>query len=164
MTPAKKRRLESAGFKVGSADEFLSPSSVKSAVARRSDEGDKAKPLIENRSGPSFTSQELAARLKVTTQTVRDMEDRKELVAYTDFAANNRLRFPSWLVTAGSRLQTRPWIKPLIEAYGSNGWGLLDFMTVPRTSLNGLSYLASTERGKDAIREVLEAAGRSNPD
>ena len=138
---------------------------AENAWAAASVEGDKAKPLIENRSGPSFTSEELAARLKVTTQTIRNMKERKELVAYTGFGAHNPLRFPSWqFVTAGSRLQTKQWIKPLLEAYGSNGWGLVDFMTVPRTPLNGLSYLASTERGEDGIRDVIDAAGRSNPD
>lgn len=32
MTPAKKRRLEAAGFNIGSADEFLSPSTAKPAA------------------------------------------------------------------------------------------------------------------------------------
>jgi hypothetical protein len=52
----------------------------------------------------------------------------------------------------------------VIAAYGHNGWGLLDFLTVPRENLQGLSYLSLTERGEDGIREVIEAAGRSNPD
>jgi hypothetical protein len=126
-------------------------------------EGDKAKPLIEGRSGPSFSTDEVSERLQCSTQTVRNLKERGELLAYAGLHGNNGLRFPCWQFEAeGRRTRAKPWVPPLVAAYQGNGWGLLDFLTVPRESLQGLSYLASTERGQGAIGAMIEAAARSN--
>ncbi len=123
--------------------------------------GDLAKPQIEARSGEPYSTEEAAARLKVTGQTVRNKVERGELIAYPARAGKG-LRFPRWQFVPGGMV--KPWVVAVIAAYGHNGWGLLDFLTVPREHLDGMSYLALTERGEDAIGNVVEAACRSNPD
>lgn len=123
--------------------------------------GDLAKPQIEGRSGEPYSTEEAAARLNVTGQTVRNRVESGELIAYPARTGKG-LRLPRWQFVVGGG--AKPWVAPVIAAYGHNGWGLLDFLTVPRENLQGLSYLSLTERGEDGIREVIEAAGRSNPD
>lgn len=126
--------------------------------------GDQAKPMIENRSGPAYSTEQVAAKLNVSDTTVRNMFERGDLVAYPALRGKG-LKFPYWqFTTEGRRMSVKPWIKPLLAAFDENGWALLDFITVPRTHLDGISYLAHTERGADAVREVIEAAGRTNPD
>jgi hypothetical protein len=49
-----------------------------------------------------------------------------------------------------------------VAAFGANGWGLIDFVTVPRTHLDGRSYLQFLQ--SDRAREVIAAAKRANPD
>ena len=58
------------------------------------------------------------------------------------------------------------WVAPLLEAFGENGWGLLDFLTVPRhgfvadVKLDGESLLQRIQAGD--VQFALEAARRSN--
>lgn len=124
-------------------------------------QGDLAKPQIEARSGVPYTTEEAADRLNVSGQTVRNWIERGELIAYPARAGKG-LRLPRWQFVPDGKV--KPWVAEVIAAYGHNGWGLLDFLTVPREHLEGMSYLASTERGEDATRQVVAAAGRSNPD
>lgn len=125
-------------------------------------EGDAVKPAIENRSGPSLSTVEAAEMLKRTTQTIRNMVERNELIAYPEIHGRG-WRFPRWEFTHGT---VHEWVAPILEAYGYNGWGLLDFLTVPRI-VDGESF-TYLERLKslrpEAITDVREAARRSNPD
>jgi excisionase family DNA binding protein len=125
--------------------------------------GETAHGLIESRSGAPFTSEELARRLGVTSETVRNLLKRQRLIAYPARTGKGS-RFPKWQFrAAGTKLEIEPWVEPLLEAYGHNGWGLLDFLTVPRDASQGLSYLALLQQGRDGVDRVVAAARRSNP-
>lgn len=123
--------------------------------------GDLAKPLVEARSGQPYTTEEAAERLQMTGQTVRNRVEKGELIAYPARSGKG-FRLPRWQFTSDGAI--KPWVPPLLAAYGHNGWGLVDFLTVPRDHLDGMNYLTLTERGADGIRDLLEAASRSNPD
>ena len=125
--------------------------------------GEQAKPLIEARSGSSYSTEEAAHHLKVSDETVRNQHRREELISYPAIRGKGH-RFPRWQFMAdGDRLSTLPWVKPLITAYGHNGWGLVDFLTVPRDTENGLNYLAKLQSGASGVDDVILAAKRSNP-
>lgn len=123
--------------------------------------GDLAKPLIEARSGQPYTTEEAAERLEMTGQTVRNRIEKGDLIAYPARAGKG-FRLPRWQITSDGKI--KPWVAPLLAAYGHNGWGLVDFLTVPRDHLDGMNYLTLTERGEEGIRDLLESASRSNPD
>jgi hypothetical protein len=126
--------------------------------------GDQAKPMIEGRSGPAYSTDQVAEKLSVSDTTVRNMFERGELVAYPALRGKG-LKFPFWQFSTGGRRSTvKPWVKPLLSELDENGWALLDFLTVPRTDLDGISYLAHMERGDEAVCQVLEAAARANPE
>jgi hypothetical protein len=56
-------------------------------------------------------------------------------------------------------------VKPLIDAYGDNGWGLVDFVTTPRQALRGATYLHRLLGGRGPeIAGVIAAARRTNPE
>ncbi len=97
-------------------------------------EGDLAKAQIETRSGPAYTSEALAARLGCTAQTIRNRVATGQVIAYSSRQGRGALRLPAWQFSPG--LTPLPWVAPLLAAYGGaagGGWGLLDFLTVPRT-------------------------------
>ncbi len=123
-------------------------------------QGDAAKPLIEHRSGPAYTTDELAGRRNVSGETIRKMTGRGELICYPAIRGKG-WRFPVWQFV-GKNAHVAPWVPELIKAYGHNGWGLIDFITVPRE--NGVAHLTALHQGEDGVREVLSAAERSNPD
>lgn len=123
-------------------------------------QGEAAKPLIEHRSGPALTTDELAERRNVSDETIRKMAGRGELICYPALRGKG-WRFPAWQF-AGKRGDIAPWVSELVKTYGHNGWGLIDFVTVPRE--NGVSYLTLLHSGDEGVREVLSAAERSNPD
>ncbi|MDX2187827.1 MAG: hypothetical protein SFV32_12900 [Opitutaceae bacterium] len=126
--------------------------------------GETAQPLIELRSGAPFTSEELAKGLGVTSETVRNLLKRQRVIAYPARTGKGS-RFPKWQFKAsGRKLEVEDWVEPLLKAYGHNGWGLLDFLTVPRDTEQGLSYLARLQQGPEGVAKVLAAAKRSNPD
>ncbi len=59
----------------------------------------------------------------------------------------------------------RQWVIALLKAFGANGWGLVDFVTVARAPLDGRNYLALLESGEPAqIAQVLAAAQRTDAD
>lgn len=124
--------------------------------------GEAVKPMIETRSGPSLSTGETAELLKRTTQTIRNMVERNELIAYPEIHGRG-WRFPRWQFTHGA---VHEWVAPLIEAYGHNGWGLLDFLTVPRiVEEESFTYLERLKSLRpEAIADVHAAACRSNPD
>ncbi|WP_404420696.1 hypothetical protein [Nibricoccus sp. IMCC34717] len=125
--------------------------------------GDAAHPLIEARSGPAFTSEELARLLGVTSETVRNFLKRERLIAYPALTGKGS-RFPKWqFEPQGKSLAVLPWVEPLLASYGHNGWGVVDFLTVPREDAKGLSYLALLQQGEKGLQAVLSAAKRSNP-
>lgn len=121
-------------------------------------EGDAAKPIIEARSGHALTTDEVAKRLQVSTQTVRNMVDRLDVISYP-VVQGRGWSYPLWQFAPRG---LHDWVKPLLHAYGNNGWGLIDFLTVPRTSLDGDTYLSQLKAGD--IEPVLAAARRTNPD
>lgn len=123
--------------------------------------GDLAKPAIEIRSGPSASTEEISGILNVSPQTIRNRVEAGELIYYPA-ARGKGWRFPHWQIVNNDSVQS--WVPELIKAYGGNGWGLVDFLTVPRTPLNGLNYLAHIQQGPAGIADVIEAAKRSNPD
>jgi len=93
--------------------------------------GDLAKPQIEGRSGEPYTTEDAAGRLKVTGQTVRNMVERGELIAYPARSGNG-LRLPRWQFILEGRV--KPSVATVISTYGHNGWGLpLAATTVPET-------------------------------
>lgn len=123
-------------------------------------QGEAAKPLIEHRSGPALTTEALAARRRVSGETIRKMAGRGELIHYPALRGKG-WRFPLWQFHG---TETAPWVGQVIQAYGHNGWGLVDFLTVPRENHNGHAYLTLLQTGEAGVRDVLAAARRSNPD
>lgn len=118
-------------------------------------EGEEMKPLIEARSGASLGEAEVAARLQVTAQSVRTQVAAGELITFENGRGG---RFPVWQF---GRRGVHPWVRPLLDAYGHSGWGLLDFLTVPREPLGGETYLTLLRTGD--TEPVLAAARRANP-
>ena len=134
--------------------------------------GDQDKLLIEDRSGPAIGTEEAGRRLGVTAETVRTRIARNLLVGYAAPADRTKIRLPLWQFTSDG---VHPWVVPLLAAFGGNGWGLLDFVTVPR-------HLEDTADANDKggagpaesnylhrlltghVDEVIAAASRSNPD
>ena len=127
--------------------------------------GDTAKPLIERRSGPSISSAEAAKRFEVSDETIRSWIIANRCIAYDDLSKKKRVRLPEWQFLGPNRLHE--WVRPVIEAFGENGWAILDFLTVPRSGLvadaefNGESLLQRLQAGE--IDLVIEAARRANP-
>src|SRR5438270_6602562 len=74
--------------------------------------GDQAKPSIESRSGPAYSTEQAAEKLNVSDTTVRNMVERGELVAYPALRGKG-LKFPFWQFAGeGRRLSVKPWVKP----------------------------------------------------
>lgn len=127
-------------------------------------EGEIAKPMIEVRSGIAHSTDAVADLLSVSDETVRNMLKRDELIAYPALRGKGN-RFPAWQFDTSTRTaRVHPWVKEILAAYGHNGWGLLDFLTVPRIPDGGLNYLSKFQRGAEGVAEVIAAARRSNPD
>jgi hypothetical protein len=125
--------------------------------------GEKAKPVIESRSGASDSTEQAGKRLKKTAETVRNRIEQNRLVAYRAIGDRTRIRLPVWQFDTEHGVHS--WVAPLILAYGTNGWGLLDFVTAPRSSLGGAPYLHRLLGGQESeIAEVIEAARRTNPE
>jgi hypothetical protein len=122
--------------------------------------GELAKPAIQERSGPSLSTAEVGELLEKSDQTIRNRVKANQLVAYEAPGDRTRLRLPLWQFDAKGGVHR--WVPALVAAFGTNGWGLVDFVTVPRTSLKGLNYLHLLLN--DRSDEVVAAARRSNPD
>jgi hypothetical protein len=121
--------------------------------------GERAKPLIESRSGSALGTEDVGQLLRVNPETVRNWLTLNKLVGYRAPGDRTRIRLPAWQFRGHQGIHD--WVVPLIAAYGDNGWALLDFVTVPRSSLSGMSYLSWLQNGQHA--EVIAAAKRSNP-
>lgn len=119
--------------------------------------GEQAKLRIENESGPSLSTEKAGEVIGKSSETVRGYIRNNLLAGYT--AANDRtkLRLPAWQFD-GSEIHE--WVPRLIEAFGENGWPLLDFVTVERVS-RGKNYLDLLREGE--IEPVIAAAKRANP-
>ncbi len=125
-------------------------------------EGEQAKPLIESRSGASYGTEEAGEHLGKTAETVRSWIEQGRVVAYRAVGDRTRIRVPVWQFAAEGGIHA--WVAPLVQAFGANGWGLVDFVTVPRTSRGGAPYLHALLGGRPSeIAEVLDAARRTNP-
>ena len=126
--------------------------------------GELAKPLIEARSGASLSIEEVAELLSVSKTDVQAMLQHDELIAYPSLDGHHS-RFPVWQFTAAiSPAKVHIWVAPLLAAYGPNGWGLIDFLTVPRITDNGLNYLNKILGEPKSVSEIIAAARRCNPD
>ena len=123
--------------------------------------GEASKPVIEARSGAALSTAEAAERLEVTEQTIRNRVRSGELIQYPARRGRGWL-LPHWQFSGMAPAAIQPWVQPLITAYGHNGWGLVDFLTVPRTDHHGATYLSLLQAGK--VGEVLAAARRANPE
>ena len=122
--------------------------------------GEAAKPQIEARSGPAYTGTEVARLLNCPERDVRSMAEANKLIAYP--TADGRRLYPTWQFSCTS---VRSWVSDLIDKYGGNGWGLIDFLTVPRQRPGETNSSCHLERlAAGYTTEVLEAAARSNPD
>jgi excisionase family DNA binding protein len=118
---------------------------------------------IEGRSGPYLDAGKAAARLGVSEETLHRKVADGELIAYRVVREGDEVRLPLWQFADGDEVCA--WVRELTEAFGGNGWGLVDFVTVPRASLENDSYLSLLKSGNhERITQVLEAARRSNPD
>ena len=122
--------------------------------------GDQLKPAIEEASGPSITTTEAAKRLRSSTERVWSQIMRGTIVGYPALSDQRRWLIPLWQFTKENKIHK--WVPELIHAYGSNGWGLIHFVCVPRISLEGGRYLHLLQTGR--ADDVLTAAKRSNPD
>jgi hypothetical protein len=124
-----------------------------------------AKPLIEARSGHAMSSAVAGERLKLSDETIRARVKENKLIGYFATDENRKLRLPEWQFYGPHTIHV--WVQPLIEAFGENGWALIDFMTVPRTGMvadtqfNGESLLQSLQAGNAEV--VITAAQRANP-
>ncbi len=134
-------------------------------VALLNARGEAVKPLIEERSGDSISSEQAAVRLKVSAETIRTRVKNGELIGYRDFSKRGRIRLPEWQFAGPAKVHD--WVCQVIKAYGSNGWALIDFITKPRRGLvadvdfRGNSLLQSLQSGGAQL--VLEAVHRANP-
>jgi hypothetical protein len=126
--------------------------------------GERAKPRIEARSGPSWSTEEVAAKLGKTSETVRAHIADGKLVGYTADGDRTRWRLPAWqLEGAAPHAAPHAWVPRLIAAFGANGWGLLDFLTAPREGADAApDYLHLLLEGR--VEDVIAAARRANPD
>lgn len=121
-------------------------------------QGDHAKPRIEHASGPSLSTEEAGQVIGKSSETVRGYVRRNLLAGYTAANDPTKLRVPAWQFDGA---EVYEWLPRLIEAFGENGWPLLDFVTVERVSL-GKSYLDLLREGE--VEPVITAAKRANPD
>jgi hypothetical protein len=124
--------------------------------------GERAKPAIEGRSGPAWSTEEVGGRLAKSPETIRNRVAGDKLVGYRAMNDRTRLRLPVWQFHQGRETTVHPWVPDLLSAFGANGWALLDFVTVPRAHLDGSHYLSLLLAGRAG--EVIAAAKRSNPD
>jgi hypothetical protein len=121
-------------------------------------QGDRAKPRIEHASGPSLSTEEAGQVIGKSSETVRGYIRKNLLAAYTAANDPTKLRVPAWQFDSA---EVYEWVPRLIEAFGDNGWPLLDFVTVERVSL-GKRYLDLLREGE--VEPVIAAARRANPD
>jgi hypothetical protein len=122
--------------------------------------GERAKPGIERASGLSLSTEEAADMLGKTAETVRSHINNMQLIGYRAAADQTKIRLPRWQFKEKG---LHDWVPRLIQAFGDNGWSLLDFVTVPRKNIEGeRSYLDLLRAGR--VDEVIAAASRANPD
>jgi len=121
------------------------------------------RPHIEELSGLSYSSTEVAARFGITAGTVRSWVTANRCVGYRDI--KKRLRLPAWQFSGPKRIY--PWVAPLLKAYGENGWAFLHFVTVPwsaiaDTPVDNESLVQRAQEG--GFELVLTASRRVNAD
>jgi hypothetical protein len=118
-------------------------------------EGDNAKPVIEARSGASLSIQEAADGLNQPEQEILSFIQNRRLIAYPAIG-DGSLRLPLWQFSGTG---IHPWVAELTHAYGHSGWGLLDFLTVPRIDqADTASYLDLLRSNPDTFFPVVKAA------
>jgi len=117
------------------------------------------KPLIAMRSGIALTTEQAAERLQVTEQTVRNRIRQGDLIFCSSVRSRGWL-LPHWQFIGMLPAAVAPWVKPLLAAYGQNGWALVDFLTVPRMDRHGANFLSLLLAGDPD--PVLAAARASN--
>jgi hypothetical protein len=121
---------------------------------------------VERQSGRSISTEQAAERLQITPEGVRKRIAKGTLIGYPAMGdGRNRMRLPEWQFAAPNVVHD--WVPAVIEAYGTNGWALLDFLTTPlngevagRRLLNQ-SLLDLAQAGDVAF--MLEAARAANP-
>ena len=78
------------------------------------------------------------------------------MVGYRALRNRKQWQIPLWQFAKDNKIHS--WVPHLIHAFGSNGWALLHFLTVPRISLKGSHYLHLLQSGR--VDDVLNAAKR----
>ena len=141
-------------------DQVRTANRAEPLVAALTLQGDLEKPKIQERSGPSLSTEEAGKLLGVSSETVRSRIAKKSLVGYAAPGDRTRVRVPRWQFDGSGGVHA--WVPGLVAAFGGSGWGLLDFVTVPRSTLDGGNYLHLLLNGR--ADEVIAAALRSNPD
>lgn len=122
--------------------------------------GTLALPSIIAASGPAISTAVAGERLQRSTETVRNMIKRGDLIGFRRIEDQTKLLLPLWQFTPRGGAQ--PWVAELIKAYGANGWPLINFLVVPRSNLKGATYLQLLQNGVSA--DAVKAAKRTNPD
>lgn len=122
-------------------------------------EGELAKRRIERLSGEFCCVKGAGEMLGVSTDRIRGMINQGDLIAYRA-VHGDEWRLPLWqFSTRAGRTDVYPWVRMIIQAYGGNGWGLLDFLCVPRV---GGSHLSRLQSAPPEIDAVLAAARRTD--
>ena len=107
---------------------------------------------LERSCGPCLSVSEVARRLGIARSTVIRWYFRDRLIAFP-VAFKMRRRFPIWQFGAG-KAKLQPWIYDVVQAFGSNSWLLVDFLTKP--GIGNSTHLVQLRAG--AVVDVIEAA------
>ena len=123
--------------------------------------GESSKPRIEKACGRSLSTEEAGMVLDRSSETVRSYVRNGRLVGYAAANDGTKIRLPEWQFHGSG---AHAWVPELIQAFGENGWPLLDFLTVERGHLDK-SYLDLLRTGElEDVMAVIAAARRSTPD
>lgn len=115
---------------------------------------------VEQLCGFCLSTSETANRLGVTKNTVAHLYYCDALISFPSLKETDQRRFPVWQFTMTSGPNAaRPWVQPLIAAFGQNGWALVEFLT--RLRPPGKSYIFRLlHDGNAAVKQVIAAARR----
>lgn len=121
--------------------------------------GARAKAIILKRCGRLLTAKKVAAAQCITVLTVRRRVKARKLIGFGSERDPTKLLLPAMQFARDGKVYD--WVKPLIEAYGDNGIGLVGFLVAPRTNLDGATYLQAIQDHQ--TDRVMAAAMRTNP-
>ncbi|MFT3783545.1 MAG: hypothetical protein QM790_16145 [Nibricoccus sp.] len=107
--------------------------------------------------GPCLSTRETARLLGVCPNTVLRRYNRDELISFPALFGKNRRRFPRWQFSENDHSACQfSWVKPIIAAFGQNGWGLVEFLVSQRLGPNNLTKLCRADAAE--TKKLFEAA------